>query len=264
VNFGGGSFDSLRYTSTSGIGISTLKWKVDRPFVFLENGLYYKRFLGIYSAVQADSPAGNPVVAAPGPGISRSFLTVRVQPIDRLELDVNHTYLRDLPTYDPALVGTGLLDKYLFQGFSGGVRLEVIRNIWVYTTLGRSSRSGDASSSLNEQYGITFNRLPFAIHADTHYSRFNSAFGTGNYESLSISRNFHETFRWEVLGGIQQFSSTVSSATKSRFVTGNIEAPIGEHYFFQGGFTWNRGSSMNYDQWLFSFGYRFDTRSKGK
>jgi hypothetical protein len=67
-----------------------------------------------------------------------------------------------------------------------------------------------------------------------------------------------------VLGGIQQFSSTVSSATKSRFVTGNIEAPIGEHYFFQGGFTWNRGSSMNYDQWLFSFGYRFDTRSKGK
>jgi len=31
-------------------------------------------------------------------------------------LDMTDTYFRDIPTYDSALVGTGLLDKYLFQG----------------------------------------------------------------------------------------------------------------------------------------------------
>jgi len=37
VNFDGGSFDNLRYTSTSGMGLSMLKWNIDRPFVFFEN-----------------------------------------------------------------------------------------------------------------------------------------------------------------------------------------------------------------------------------
>ena len=45
--------------------------------------------------------------------------------IERIELDANYNYFRDLPTFDPTLIGTSLLDKYLFQGFSAGVRLEV-------------------------------------------------------------------------------------------------------------------------------------------
>jgi hypothetical protein len=265
VNFEGGGFDSFRYTSTSGIGLSTIKWKLDRPFVFFENGIYYKRYVAIYDTLQADSPAGNQAVTAPGPGIGRNFLTVRLQPHERIEFDANYNYFRDLPTFDPSLIGTGLLDKYLFQGFSGGVRLEVLKQIWLYTNLGRSNRSGDPASSLNELYGITFGRIPWVkVRADAHYSKFNSSFGSGSYEAVSLSRSLTDSFRLEVLGGKQNFSSTYSSNSSSKFMTSNLEMNMGLHYFFQGGFTVSRGVVQNYDQWLFTMGYRFDTRQKAK
>jgi hypothetical protein len=264
VNFEGGSYDNLRYTSTSGMGISLLQWNIDRPFVFFENGIFYKRYLSIYHSLQADSPSGNPQVAAPGPGVSRSFLTVRLQPTSRVEFDLNHSYFRDVPTYNAQLVGTGLLDKYLFQGFSGGVRVQVVKDIWAYTLLGRSNRSGDAKPSWNQLYGVTVGRMPWiGVRTDMHYSKFDSSFGRGSYESVSFSRNFNENLRWEVLGGRQSF---VSPTTKdiSHFVTGNFEAALGPHYFVQTGYTWNRGVGQSYDQWLFTFGYRFDSRSKGR
>ena len=264
VNFEGGSFDDLHYTSTSGLGVSTLKWTIDRPFIFFENGIFYKRYLSIYHSLQADSPRGNAAVAAPGPGVSRSFLTVRLQPVSRLEFDLNHSYFRDIPTYDPTLVGTGLLDKYLFQGLSGGVRVQVLKNrdIWAYTTIGRSSRSSDAKSSWNQLYGLTVGRMPWiGVRTDVHYSAFNSSFGSGSYQSVSFSRNFNENLRWEVLGGRQSFVSPTTNDT-SHFLTGNFEASLGAHYFVQTGYTWNRGAGQNYDQWLFTFGYRFDSRSK--
>jgi hypothetical protein len=264
VNFEGGSFDDLRYTSTSGLGVSTLKWTIDRPFVFFENGIFYKRYLSIYHSLQADSPRGNAAVPAPGPGVSRSFLTVRLQPVSRVEFDLNHSYFRDIPTFDPTLVGTGLLDKYLFQGLSGGVRVQVLKNrdIWAYTTIGRSSRSSDTKSSWNQLYGLTVGRMPWlGVRTDVHYSAFNSSFGSGSYESVSFSRNFNDNLRWEVLGGRQSFVSPTTNDT-SHFVTGNFEASLGAHYFVQTGYTWNRGAAQNYDQWLFTFGYRFDSRSK--
>jgi len=264
VNFEGGSFDNLRYTSTSGMGIGMLKWNIDRPFVFFENGIFYKRYLSIYHSLQADSPSGNAAVAAPGPGISRSFLTVRLQPVPRVEFDLNHTYFRDIPTFDPQLIGTGLLDKYLFQGFSGGARVQVLSDVWTYFTLGRSSRSGDAQASWNQLYGVTVGRMPWiGLRTDVHYSKFNSSFGSGSYESVSFSRSLHETLRWEVLGGRQSFASPTST-NAAHFVTGNFEAALGLHYFTQTGYTWNRGGSQNYDQWLFTFGYRFDSRSNRK
>jgi len=264
VNFEGGSFDNLRYTSTSGMGIGMLKWNIDRPFVFFENGIFYKRYLSIYHSLQADSPSGNAAVAAPGPGISRSFLTVRLQPVPRVEFDLNHTYFRDIPTFDPQLIGTGLLDKYLFQGFSGGARVQVLSDVWTYFTLGRSSRSGDAQASWNQLYGVTVGRMPWiGLRTDVHYSKFNSSFGSGSYESVSFSRSLHETLRWEVLGGRQSFASPTST-NAAHFVTGNFEAALGLHYFMQTGYTWNRGGAQNYDQWLFTFGYRFDSRSNRK
>ena len=189
VNFEGGGYDSFHYTSTSGMALSTLKWKIDRPFVFFENGIYYKRYVAIYDSLQADSPVGYTAGGSPGAGIARNFLTVRYQPHERIEFDGNYTYLRDLPTFDPTLVGTGLLDKYLFQGFSGGVRLEVIKTVWVYGNWGKSNRSGDTSNSLNELYGLTFDRLPWVhIRADGHYARFNSSFGNGSYSSVSLAQ----------------------------------------------------------------------------
>ena len=265
VNFEGGDFNAFHYTSTSGIGISTLHWKIDRPFIFFENGLTWKRYVSIYDALQADSPAGNQAVTAPGPGIGRNFLTVRVMPISRLEFDANYNYFRDLPTFDPTLIGTGLLDRYLFQGFSAGVRLETLKQVWLYTQLGESNRSGDARSSLNELYGITFGRIPWIhIGADAHYSRFNSSFGSGYYESVSINRRLSDAFQLEVLAGEQNFSSQYSSNNLARFLTSTLEMNLGMHYFFQGGFTASRGTTLDYNQWLFTFGYRFDTRQRIK
>jgi len=265
VNFEGGSFDSFRYSSTSGIGMSTIKWKLDRPFVFFENGIYYKRYVSVYDTLQADSPAGNQVVAAPGAGIGRNFLTVRFQPHERIEFDANYNYFRDLPTFDTTLIGTTLLDKYLFQGFSAGVRLEVLKQIWLYTNLGRSSRSGDPTSSLNQLYGLSFGRIPWVrLRADAHYTRFNSSFGSGYYESVSLSRSLSDSFRLEVLGGKQNYRSSFSSNSNTNFLTSNLEMNIGFHYFMQGGYTVSRGVTQNYDQWLFTLGYRFDSRQKAK
>jgi len=84
VNFQGGSFDNVHYSSTSGMGLQLLKWKINRPFAFIENGFYYKRLFSIYNALQADKPASNPAVTSPGSGIARSFTTLRIQPFDRL------------------------------------------------------------------------------------------------------------------------------------------------------------------------------------
>ncbi len=262
VNFQGGSFDGFHYTSTTGLGVSMLKWQIDRPFVFLENTFSYKRYLSIYHSLQADSPAGNPAVPAPGPGFSRSFLTLRLQPHPRLELDFNHNYFRDVPTFDPQLIGTGLLDKYLFQGFSAGARVEVVKQIFVYGTLGQSNRTGDPKTSLNQMYGVTFNRLPWlGLRADGHYSRFSSSFGSGSYRAVSLSRNFSDDIRLEVLAGDQTFNSLLTTNDRSRFVNTNIDFALGAHYFTQGGFTINRGQ-LSYDQWMFTLGYRFDSKGK--
>jgi hypothetical protein len=223
----------------------------------------YKRYISIYDSLQADSPRGNPAVAAPGPGLSRNFLTVRLQVHPRLELDLNHNYFRDVPTFDPTLIGTGLLDKYLFQGFSVGARAEVAKQIFVYTDVGRSNRTGDAKNSWNQMVGVTFNRLPwFGLRADAHYSRFNSSFGDGSYKSVSLSRDFTDTLRLGFLAGTQNYSSTLASNNSSRFLNGNAEWSFGSHYFVQGGITTNRGETLSYDQWLFTLGWRFDSKGK--
>jgi len=265
VNFQGGSYDNFFYTSTSGFGASLLKWQMDRPFVFFENTLAYKHKLSVYDSLQADSPRGNAAVPAPGPELSRNFLTVRLQVHPRVELNVNHNYFRDIPTFDPALIGTGLLDKYLFQGFSAGARIEVVKQVFVYGDAGRSSRSGDTKNSWNQMFGVGFNHLPwFGLRADAHYSRFNSSFGDGTYESVSVSRDITDTLRLSILGGTQNYTSTLASNNQTRFVNANTEWSWGTHYFSQGGFTINRGGSLSYDQWLFTVGYRFDSKARQK
>jgi hypothetical protein len=265
VNFEGGSFDAFHYMTTSGVGVSTLGWTAERPFVFFENNLSYKRLFSIYDSTQLDSPRGNQVVASPGPGLSRNFFTLRLQPVSRLELDFNHSYFRDIPTFSTALIGTGLLDKYLFQGFSGEARVEVVKNIFVYSQLGRSNRSGDVKSSLNQLYGLTFANLPLIhVRADVHYTKFDSAFGSGSYRAISITRNMTDNFRLEVLAGDQSFNSTLTAADSARFVTTNLQTSFGAHYFLQGGYTVNRGNVENYDQWLLTLGYRFDSKAAHK
>lgn len=265
VNFTGGSFDAFHYSSTSGVGISLLSWKIDRPFVFLENSLSYRRSFSVFSAVQADSPAGNAAVAAPGAGIGSSFFSMRWSPVTHLQFDFNHTYFRDIPTFDPTLVGTGLLDKYLFQGFSGGARVDLVKQIAVYTELGRSNRTGDASAALNQMYGITFGRVPWLdLRADVHYSRFNSSFGSGSYQAASLSRSINERLRLEILAGDQSFTSTLAGNQSARFVTATVENDLGAYLFTQGGFTIYRGQQQNYNQWMLMLGYRFDSKWRRK
>jgi len=261
INFEGGEYDGFHYSSTSGGGVSMVNWAIDRPFVFFEDSLSYKRTIAIYESAQLDSPKGNSATPAPGPGLGRDFFTLRVNPHPRVELDLNYNYFRDIPTFDPTLVGTGLLDKFLFQGFSAGGRVEVMKQVFVSTNLGRSSRTGDAKPSLNEMYGITFARLPWLrLRADAHYARFNSSFGTGSYQSVSVSRQVSDRMRLEILAGQQNFSSTFTANNRSRFVTGTVETSLGPRYYLQGNFTVNHGQ-LSYDQWMFSLGYRFDSKN---
>ena len=271
VNFEGGSYDDLHYTSTTGAGVDMLKWSIDRPFAFFENGIYYKRYVSLYQAAQLDNQQGywyfdptknaNVWQAGTGWGAGRSFTTLRVQPHPRIEFDLNHTYFRDLPTFDPSLIATGLLDKYLFQGFSVGTRVEAAKQIWVSYNTGLSNRSGDKNQSLNQMFGLTFGHLPWiGVHTDLRYSRFNSSFGSGSYKAVAVSKDLGDAFQLQFLAGQQNFASTLTSANRSRFINGMLEKSLGEHYFVQAGGTISRGGVMNYDQWIFTFGYRFDNR----
>lgn len=267
VNFEGGNYNDFHYSATTGAGISMVNWAIDRPFIFFEDSLSFKRTVSVYESAQLDSPKGNTVAPAPGPGLGRNFFTFRVNPIQRVELDANYNYFRDIPTFDPTLFNTGaisLLDKYLFQGFSAGARIEVLRQVWISTNLGRSTGSGDAKASLNQMYGLTFNRIPvLKLRADIHYSRFNSSFGDGHYESFSLSRQLSDHLRIEALVGQQNFGSSITANNRSRFLTGTFETTLGPHYYLQSNFTTNRGD-LDYDQFMFSVGYRFDTKRKSE
>jgi hypothetical protein len=264
INFEGGEYIGFHYSATTGAGVSMVNWALDRPFVFFEDSVSYKRDIAVYESAQVDRPAGNSATPSPGPGLGRNFFTLRVNPHPRVELDFNYNYFRDIPTFNPNLVGTGLLDKYLFQGFSAGGRVEVWNQVWLSTNLGRSSGTGDAKTSLNEMYGITFGRVPWVkLRADVHYARFNSSFGNGSYKAFSLSRQMSDRLRLEVLMGQQNFASALTMNTRGRFITGTVETTLGPHYYLQGNFTTNRGD-MSYDQVMFSIGYRFDSKRKAE
>ncbi len=262
LNLEGGSFDGFRFTSTTGVAVTSIEWVSERRFLFAENGFFYKRYFAFYHSIQADkpraslSPNGNT-----DPVISRSYATLRFQPHPRISFDVNHNYFRDLPTFDTRLIDTGLVDKLLFQGLSGGIRLELPQRISLYSTVGRTARTGDARKSINQMYGITLGRIwLIGLRADARYSTFDSSFGRGTYRALSLSRNFGETLRWEVQGGRQYFLSPLTTNSRSEFAMTSLDVNFGGHYFIQGGFTVERGALQNYQQWYTTFGYRFDNK----
>ena len=268
VNYERGSYDALRFTTTLGIAVSAIDWHAQRQFLFAETGIFFKRYFALYDSMQVDAPhtavttpsttPGAPPQTTGTGGINRSYLSLRFQPHPRLGFDISHTYYRDFPTFDPQLIGTGLLDRFLFQGLSAGVRIELPLRVSVYTSLGRSSRTGDTQSSLNQLYGLTFgDLLRTGLRADFRYSQFNSSFGRGNYRSISLSRQLLESLRWELQGGFQNFSSTFTSTTQSRFVNSLIDWAPGRLFFLQNNFTWQRGGSINYDQISFTLGRRF-------
>ncbi len=230
INFSGGSFDHLHYTSTAGIALSTLGWISDRPFAFVENGIFFKRYLSIYESAQADDPRPAAGTTAAGAGLSRSYVTVRFQPHRRIAFDLNHSYFREVPTFAQQLIGTGLVDKYLFQGLSAGVRVEPVRHITVYTDLGRSNRTGDMKNSLNQLYGISWDHIwKTGLRADFRTSRFDSSFGSGSYRSLGLSRDFGDRLHWQVQAGKQTLTSSLTTQGESRFLNSSLDTSFGRH-----------------------------------
>lgn len=264
INFEGGGFDAWRYTSTFGVGLSTLGWTADRQFLFTENGVFYKQFFSIYESMQADRPhVPNQAAGTNYTGISRSFVTIRVSPIKRVTIDLNHNYFREVPTFDLALISTGLVDKLLFQGFSGGLRVKLPYRLTVYNSLGRSSKTGDAKSSWNQMYGVTVGSIwRTGIRGDVEYSKFDSSFGSGNYYTVSLSREFKDVFRCEVTAGRQNLVSIFTNDSSYRTLGTQFDWYPKGSFYLNGGITQQQGTTQHYSQWYFGVGYRFDSVRK--
>jgi len=258
VNYEKGDFEHMRISSTAGLAMTTIKWHVAREFIFMENTFSLGRAFSIYNSLQADHARTALNGSTYGTGITQSFTSMRYSPIKLLTFDLNHNYLRNLPTFDPALVVTGLLDQYLFQGLSGGVTVQLPYRISVSTDVGKSKSSTDKSTSWNQMYGLNFGEIKnTGLQLDMRYTKFNSSFGQGTYEMAMLSRNISDRLHVSVQGGMQHLISSFSTNSNSKFVTATADWTIGTRYFLEGLYTWNSGTTMSYRQMDITFGYRF-------
>jgi hypothetical protein len=260
VNFESGDYDHLHLMSTEGVAVQSIQWRASRQYLFLENNFNWKRYVYIYNSTQVDEARTSPYPngGSNPTGVSQSYSNIHFQPIRLIGFGVNYNYFRSLPTFDPNLIGTGLLDKYLFQGYSGDVRLDLPRHISLYASLGRSKASSDTQKSLNQAFGITLaNFAHTGVFLDAHYSKFDSDFGSGKYASMSLSKNITEKLHVQLMGGEQTFQSSFTNNTNSKFVNGTADWTIGRRYFVEGIFGWYNGTTLNYRQWSGVFGYRF-------
>ncbi len=289
-----GSYETVRYNSTAGAAVTRSHWHPERQFLFFENTMV-GQWLSIYHDLEVDRLAK--ALTTDGrndPRLARSFATFRVQPVKRLSLDISHNYFRDVPTFDLRLLGTGLLDQFLFQGLSGGFRLDVYRGTTLYGSLGRNRRQGDAQPSFNYMGGLVLPRLPrlpsfpglpritlprisrflplpaalpripglpalasLSFRTDLRYSKFTSSFGAGSYGSVTLSRQFTDKLRLDVQGGVQTLRSPFTTQSRTKFGTGTLDYLIGNHYMLGAGWTVYHGGTQNYDQTFVNFGYRF-------
>jgi hypothetical protein len=265
LNLHGGSYDQFHYSSSAGAGVNMLNWQINRPFVFTENEFSYKRYFSLFHSMQVDKPTANPGMTAVNTGLGQSLLSLRVQVHPRVSLDLSDTYFRDVPTYDPTLVGTGLLDKYLYQGLNGGARVQFPMHLTGYFSLGKSSDSYDKKDSLNEMFGASMGRIwKTGLTIDARYSKFDSSFASGTYKSLMLTRDLGERFRINVQGGRYSYNSSLASANNSDFVNVMFDTNLGSKMFVESAFTTQRGGSLNYNQWITTLGYRFDNRAAKK
>ena len=262
LNTRGGSFDSFRYSVTGGYGVELLKWNVNRPFAFTEDDFSYKRIVSLYHSMQIDRPAANPGTAAISTGLGQSLLSLRVEAHPRVTLDLTDTYFRDVPTYDAALVGTGLLDKYLYQGINGGARIQFPRHITGYFSLGSSKDSSDPKAALNKMFGATVASIwNTGITADARFAQFDSSFASGSYTTFTVSREMRDNLRLNAQFGKYSYTSTVATNSNSSFINLVFDSNLGARLFFESMFTVQRGGTLNYNQWTSTIGYRFDNRN---
>jgi hypothetical protein len=254
-----GSFERVRFTQTTGVAMSRVHWKAEREYAFLENTLSWKQRFSVFYNLQADHlTKGRLGNQDSGVAASRSFLTVRIQPVKWLSVDVNHNYFRTIPTFDLVLVGTGLLDKYLFTGLSVGWRAELPRNMSLYSTIGQNQSSSDSRGALNQMYGLAVRNIAGTrFRADVRRSMFRSAAAKGWYQSVSVSREIGDRLRFEIQGGDQELKSSVSRNTRALWLNAMLDWSVGSHYVIGAGWNTFQGSLQSYDQLYMSFGYRY-------
>ena len=264
VSFEKGDFDSFHIISTTGVAATWISLDPARQFMFLENNLNWKRYFSFYSSLELDAARTSPLYVSGQPGgsnptgISQTYNSAHFQPIRVVTFGVNYNYFRQLPTFDPRLIGPGLLDKYLFTGLSGDVRFDLPKHISIYGSLGKSNASTDSKNSWNEAVGLSFgNLLRTGIFLDLHYSKFDSSFGSGDYESISLSKNITDTLHFQLLGGNQKFASTFTQNTNAKFVNATLDYSFSRRYFVQAMYEFYSGSALSYNQWSTMFGYRF-------
>jgi len=258
ASFNAGHFESVRVTSTVGLALSGIRWKSDRQYGFFESGFFYKHYLSVSHNLEADLLRNSELSEKKSLALSRSYLTARFQPLRFLGFDFSHNHFRNIPTFDSRLIGTGLVDDLLFQGFNGGIRLDLPYTIRLYSNLGRSEKTGDTNPSLNRTYGLTVGQIwRTGVRADFRYSSFDNAFGKGLYQSVTISREIGTFLRFNLRGGQQDFTSALTSRNRSRWLSMDSDYYIGRHYVVGAGFTIYRGQTQEYEQWYVNLGYRF-------
>ncbi len=261
-NVHGGSFERFRYSTTTGYGVELYKWTINRPFVFTENNFSFRRGWSLYQSMQIDRPTANSGSAAIATGLGQSLVSLRLQVHPRVTLDLTDTYFRDVPSYDPQLVGTGLLDKYLYQGINGGARIELPRHVTGYFSVGNSSDSNDPKHSLNEMFGATMAGIwKTGLTADARYSKFNSAFASGTYNTVTLSRDMLNNVQLNLQGGRYAYTSSLAASSSSDFVNMIVNLNLGARLFLESMITMQRGGSLNYNQWTTTLGCRFDNRA---
>ena len=60
LNFEGGSFDDVHYSTTFGLALGAIGWQATRQFLFSETSVSYKRKLSLYDATEIDAPHASP------------------------------------------------------------------------------------------------------------------------------------------------------------------------------------------------------------
>jgi hypothetical protein len=258
VSYSRGSFEGKKWITTAGAAVTRSHWRPERQFLFFENTLAFNTKFSVYSDLEVDRLAKALVSDGNNsPRLARSFLTVRYQPIRKLSFDLSHNYFRDVPTFDLRLIGTGLLDQYLFQGLSGGFRLELPLHAGVYASLGSNKTSQDTRSALNYMGGVVLPLFRFIpIRTDLRYSRFNSSFGAGDYETITFTRQLGDRLHIDFQGGEQHIKSSFSSQSHATYVNSDLDYLLGRHYIFGFGWTMYRGNVQDYDQIFVNLGYR--------
>jgi hypothetical protein len=253
-----GSYDSVHFASTAGLALTRSHWHPERQFIFFENTLMLGTRISIYHDLEADRLA-RPLTSDgnTSPRLARSFLTIRFQLSKALALDFSHNYFRDVPTFDTRLLGTGLLDQFLFQGFSAGLKLSPSPGATFYGNLGSNKREQDPKASLNYMGGLVLSRLPIPFRVDLRYSRFNSSFGSGDYESVTLSRQMSDKLRFDLQAGLQSINSSLTNQTRTKYGSASLDYLLRTHYILGAGWTLYRGGAQNYDQIFLNLGYRF-------